>query len=385
MSRKIDLSSALGIPPLPNYSPDTISALLWAREVLQKHLTTTYAVRDPKGIEELKSVKIGGIDQWLHIRGRNRSNPVLLYLHGGPGSPMIGYMDAIMRPWEDYFTIVHWDQRQTGKSYYPVNDESEPLTVQQMINDTEEVVGYLRSHLRQDKIFVLGHSWGSVLGMHMAKLHPDWLHAYIGVGQVVDSGEGERVLYERLCHHAREKKDEKLLAELKAIAPYPDPDNLGSSVAENTGFVRKELARLAGEANMRYTPFDDLLSMINFDRLISPHLTFSDIGNAIYGGSPAFCRPPYTFTEEVKTNNLPRDLGYEFEVPIFFFTGEHDWQTPKILSDKWFAEIRAPHKELLCFGESSHFVVNEEPGKVLVALVTKVLPMADFSAMSLGK
>ena len=84
MTKNIDFS-ALGIPPLPSHSSDSIAALLWAREVLQQHLTTTYAVKDPKGIEELKPVKIGGIDQWLHIRGRNRNNPVLLYLHGGPG------------------------------------------------------------------------------------------------------------------------------------------------------------------------------------------------------------------------------------------------------------------------------------------------------------
>ena len=113
MNKAIDLSAALGIPPLPSHSSDTIGALLWAREVLQQHLTATYAVTDPKGIEELKRVKIGGIDQLLHIRGRNRSNPVLLYLHGGPasGGSWIGTMDAIQRPWEDYFTVVQWNQR----------------------------------------------------------------------------------------------------------------------------------------------------------------------------------------------------------------------------------------------------------------------------------
>ena len=98
MKKTIELSTALGIPPLPSHNPDTITALLWAREVLQKHQTTIYAVQDPKGIEELKPVKIGGVDQWLHIRGRNRNNPVLLCLHGGPGSSNIGFVDAIQRP-----------------------------------------------------------------------------------------------------------------------------------------------------------------------------------------------------------------------------------------------------------------------------------------------
>ena len=131
MTKKIDLS-ALGLPPLPSQSSEAIGTLLWAREVLQQHLTITYAVKDPKGVEELKSIKIGGVDQWVHIRGRNRNNPILLFLHGGPGFSMIGLMDAIQRPWEDYFTVVQWDQRQTGKSYYSANDETNPLTVERL-------------------------------------------------------------------------------------------------------------------------------------------------------------------------------------------------------------------------------------------------------------
>ena len=98
----------------------TLRNLLWAREVLQKHITDSYAVTDPKGIEELTPIKIGGVEQWIHIRGRDRNNPILLWLHGGPVEPVIGAIgDAVLRPWEDYFTLVMWDQRQTGKSYYP--------------------------------------------------------------------------------------------------------------------------------------------------------------------------------------------------------------------------------------------------------------------------
>ena len=373
-----DIPAALGIPPLPSQSPDTIAALLWAREVLQKHLTTTYAVTDPKGIEELKSVTIGGVEQWLHIRGRNRNNPVLLYLHGGPGNPMLGFMDAIQRPWEDYFTVVQWDQRQTGKSYYPADDDSRPLTVNQFIEDTEEVIQYLRDYLKKDKLFVLGHSWGSMLGMHMVKRHPDWLYAYIGIGQAVSMREGERMLYERLLSHANKKNEEKLVARLEAIIPsltadYPEAEK---TWVENCGFVRKELCRLAGETLMHHLPFDDVLKLWDFDKLISPHLTLTDISNTILGDEVGVIRAPYLFTREFFNFDLPNDVGSTFEVPIFFFTGAHDWQTPCALSDKWFDQIKAPHKELIHFEESGHAVVNEEPGKVLVALVSKVLPCA---------
>ena len=186
MSNTVNIPAALGLPPLPSTSPDTIAALMWAREVMQKHITTTYAVTDPKGIEELKSVNIGGVEQWIHIRGRNRDNPVLLFLHGGPGATVIGALDAAQRPWEDYFTVVTWDQRQTGKSYYPADDENAPLTIQRFIDDTEELLQYLRDYLNKDKLFILGSSWGSLLGMNMVKRRPEWVHAYIGVGQLVN-------------------------------------------------------------------------------------------------------------------------------------------------------------------------------------------------------
>ena len=378
MSKTIDIPAALGLPPLPSSSPDTIAALMWAREVLQKHLTTTYAVTDPKGIEELKPVNIGGVDQWLHIRGRNRNNPVLLYLHGGPGGGTIGHMDAMHRPWEDYFTVVLWDQRQTGKSYYPADDESSPLTVNQFIEDTEEVIQYLRDYLKKEKLFVLGHSWGTTLGMHMVKRHPDWLHAYIGVGQMVGGLANDRANYTRLMSHAKNNDEPELVSKLEEITPFLDaeyPDREKSYV-ENCLFVRRELSRLAGETLMHHTFWDDVLSMFALDNAISPHLSLTDLSHAIIGDEVAVFRPPYTLTEEFLNIDLPNDLGSSFEAPIFFFSGTHDYHTPVSLSDQWFSEINAPYKELIHFEESSHLIINEEPGKFLMALVSKVLPLA---------
>ena len=378
MSKPIDLEGGIGLPSIPSHSPDTVAALLWAREVFQKHLTTTYAVTDPKGMEELKPVKIGGVDQWLHIRGRNRDNPVLLFIHGGQGSPMIGLMDAIQRPWEDYFTVVHWDQRQTGKSYYPSDDENKPITVEQFIEDSEEVIQYLRDYLKKQKLFVLGHSWGTVLGMHMVKRRPEWLHAYIGVGQVVSMKNGERVLYERLLSNAKKQNKTELVSKLDKIIPLLDSEfpRREQSFVENCAFVRRELSRLKGEAGMRHIFWDDLVSMLALDCAISPHLTIADLSHSIIGDEVAWSRPPYKFTKEFLNIDLPKDLGNSFEVPIFFFSGIHDWQTPVSLSDKWFSQINTTYKELLHFKESSHFIFNEEPGKVLISLVNKVLPYA---------
>lgn len=370
----------LGLLPLPSQSEETISTLLWAREVFQKHQNTTYAVKDPKGIEELKTIKIGGVDQWLHIRGRNRDNPILLYLHGGPGFPMIGFMDAIQRPWEDYFTVVQWDQRQTGKSYYPAEDQKNPVSLEQFIGDTEEVVQYLRQYLGHEKIFLLGHSWGSVLGIHVVKRQPNWLHAYIGVGQVVNFMENERLLFDRLRGHAREQKKEEVLARLESISPYLDPNKPAESFAENVSYVRTELSRLAGESMMHNLFWDDALRLFEFDRLISPHLTLTDISNAILDDEVAVIRPPYFLTKDIINIDLPNDVGSSFDIPIFFFSGRHDYQVPVTLSDQWFNKIIAPNKSLIHFEESSHMIVNEEPGKFLVSLVKNVLPLAYINA-----
>ena len=385
---KISGPSTMGLPslpPLPSHSSEAIGVLLWAREVLQKHIATTYGVHDPEGIDELKSVKIGGVDQWLHIRGRNREIPVLLCLHGGPGFPMIGMMDAIQRPWEDYFTVISWDQRQTGKSYYPANDETDPITIQKMIDDTEEVIAFILDDLDKKKLFLFGISWGTVLGMHMAARCPDYLYAYVGVGQIVNMMENERLLFERLLAHAKERADTDLVDKLKAISPYPDPGCPEQSLAESAKFLREKLSDLAGEALMRHTPRNDMISIINLDRLLSPHLTLTDLGHSIAGGEIAIMRPPYYFGKEFMAVDLAKDLDCSFKVPVFFFTGAHDWQTLRVLSDKWFSQIDAPYKELLHFEESSHVVINEEPGKLLVALVNKVLPFAqDVTTSEVG-
>ena len=379
MTKSIDFCRALGLPALPSYGSDTIAALLWARDVMQKHTSSTYGVQDPKGVDELKKVKIGGVDQWFHIRGRNRNNPVLLYLHGGPGSPMIGDMDAIQRPWEDYFTVVMWDQRQTGKSYYAAGDDSPELSIDIFITDAEEAIEYLRSYLQKDKLFLVGHSWGSVIGIHLANSQADRLYAYIGIGQVVNSLEAEKLTYQRLIHHAKSKGDSDLETKLEDLIRNLESDfpHREKSFVENSTYVRRELSNIAGESLMHHLSWDRAIEMFSLNRLTSPHLDLTDITNALLGDPVAVYRPPYAFTKQFLEIDLPSQVGSSFQIPIFFFTGVHDWQTPVQLSDDWFGAIKAPYKELIHFDESSHAIINEEPGKFLISLVSNVLPFSE--------
>lgn len=354
--------------------------VLWGRTVLQRHVAATYAVGNPGGIERLEAVEIGGVTQWLHIRGRCSGNPVLLYLHGGPGAPKIGTQDAIQRPWEDYFTVVHWDQRQTGKSYYPMDEIGDTMRLERMVADTEEVIAYLRQSLKHSKIFLLGHSWGSVLGAHVAKLRPEWIHAYIGVSQVVNMMDNERIMYERLRVHADASSDTRVLERLDAMSPFPNPEMPGRSYIEdeNGRFLRYHLNRMSGEAYSRYTLKDILDRIARLNKFTSPLLTWRDLYNEHFGGKIAQYSPGNKLIDDVMAEDLPRpdQVGSTFEVPIFFFTGSHDWHIAHSLTEAWFQEIEAPYKELIWFEESAHAAPGEEPGKFLVAMVTKVLPFA---------
>src|ERR1700749_528137 len=148
----------------------------------------------PNGVERLEKVRIGGIDQWVSVRGRDRRNPVLLLIHGGPGYVSIPISWWFSRAWEEYFTVVQWDQRAAGKTFL-VTDPAKiapTLTSERMIADAEEMAAWARKEFGKDKIFVLGHSFGSYLGLQLVERHPEWVYAYIGVCQLIDGPESER-------------------------------------------------------------------------------------------------------------------------------------------------------------------------------------------------
>jgi len=150
----------------------------------RQHLAAeTLAIRSPKGVQEGGFVDIGGIKQWIQIRGEDRDNPVLLFVHGGPGGSSWP-MSSGWRPWEKHFTIVQWDQRGTGRTYGAAGDTLAPtMTLERMTQDGVELAEHLRTHLHKDRIVLVGHSWGSFLGIHMVKQRPDLFSAYVGTGQ----------------------------------------------------------------------------------------------------------------------------------------------------------------------------------------------------------
>jgi pimeloyl-ACP methyl ester carboxylesterase len=331
------------------------------------------------GVEVLEKVRLGGIDQWISMRGRHRDSPVLLYLHGGPGFPMMPFTSVFQTPWEEHFIVVQWDQRGTGKTY----TDNDPATVlptmhhERMLQDARELTLYLRARLHKDRIFVLGHSWGSMLGIPLVKRYPELYYAYIGTGQVINVQDNERVGYERTLAVARERHNDQAIAELQAIAPYPDP-------VKGTNEPRQVLRRWQREFGLGVRGKTDrqiLMEMLSAG-LRSPDYTMADNLTWILRRDSTYSRN--ALAKEIDAFDV-RPLGYRFDVPVVFMLGRHDWQVPATIAAEYFGRIDAPFKQLIWFEASAHSPPSEEPEKFLRALVDVVLPLADRPAAPAGR
>ena len=319
----------------------------------------------PNGVEKLVSVQIGGSTQWLSIRGKDKRNPILLFLHGGPGLTFMPSDWAIQGPWEDYFTVVQWDQRGAGKTFGS-NDPKvivPTMTIEQMTDDASEVVSYLRKTFGKQKIFILGHSWGTILGVAVAQRHPDWLYAYVGVGQYVNAMRNEEDGYQFALSQAKEHKNAEAVKELEGIAPYPgDLDKLSF---EKIGTERKWVGFYGGLAYGRTDlDFDNDLATL------SPDYTEQDIANI---GAGAGYSVSYLFTSLFRLNI---ESATTFQCPVFLFEGRHDYATSHALAEEWFTRVKAPAKKLIWFDNSAHMVMEEEPGKFFFHLVSDARPLA---------
>jgi pimeloyl-ACP methyl ester carboxylesterase len=179
-------------------------------------------VREPARVNEEMFAPIGGINQWITIKGDDRENPVVLFLHGGPGDALSPFADAMFRGWEKDFTLVQWDQRGAGRTYGKSGPSIEPtMTVERMVQDGIEVAEFLTKHLNKKKIIVEGGSWGSILGIYMVHARPDLFYAYVGRAQMVNERKNESASYARVLELARAAGDQQAITALTTIGSPP--------------------------------------------------------------------------------------------------------------------------------------------------------------------
>jgi pimeloyl-ACP methyl ester carboxylesterase len=331
------------------------------RSVRQHRNAKALAIRTSNRIEESMFVQIGGIDQWVQIRGENRDNPVLLILHGGPGSSYVPFTPTI-RSWERYFTVVQWDQRGAGKTYGR-NDRARDgdMTIDRMVQDGIEVTEFVRKRLHKKGVILLGHSWGTILGVPMVQRRADLFYAYVGTGQIVDMARNEAVSYDMVLKKARATTDEKAIKELERIGPPPYKDL-------RSWAVKQRLIVQTAPSTA-----DDLFLAGDFytSALYASDYSLKDTYDffaAIYFSSTALIEKLMSYDARL--------LGVKFKTPIFFFQGDSDVQTPTVLVDEYLASIEAPKKELVLFRGCGHMAVFSKPDVFLNELVARVRPLA---------
>lgn len=313
---------------------------------------------DPKtGVEETMFVPLGGVAQWVQIRGDDRRNPVLLFVHGGPGST-VSPVSSIMRPWEKYFTVVMWDQRDAGKTFVR-NGAVREMSLPRVTQDGIELAQFLCRHLGKRKIIVLGHSWGTMVGLGMVVKRPDLFSAYVGTGQVVSIAEKEPVIYARAMERLRAAHDEDGIRTLSASGAPPYRSELQMRV-ERTMSERTDIP----------TERDILRNMVPI-ALFAPGWSLWDIYQSLQ--APDYAEDA-TFDADASYD--ARKFGTNLQLPFFIVNGALDHVTPTDLAKRYFDSVHAPEKQFVVLKGVGHSAVLTEPDVFLHELVTRVRPVA---------
>jgi pimeloyl-ACP methyl ester carboxylesterase len=344
-------------PPGPSEA-DEFQKLEPTLKFLRSRNARDYAVISPNGIDEGSYVRVGGIEQWITIRGEDRNNPALLFLHGGPGDVTSPWGYAGFRNWLKYFTVVQWDQRGAGRTLGRNGAGSaSTITPDQMIRDGIELSELLKKRLHKDKIVLVGHSWGSVLGFFMVKERPELFYGFVGTGQVAaDFARTSAVAYTALVERASRERNSRAIRELKEVGPPPYKDGRGFA-------VQHKWANLFERADVF------LASAIGF-ALTAPGYTIADINNWFEGQKVSGEHLVPYFDE------LDRKLlGSELAVPVFVIQGAEDYTTPISLAKTYVDSLHAPRKALVTIEGAGHFAVFTKQDDFLKELRTRVLPL----------
>jgi pimeloyl-ACP methyl ester carboxylesterase len=321
--------------------------------ILRARNAESFAIRSPQGIQEARYVRLGGVEQWVTIRGQDRRNPVLLVVHGGPGGATSAFTKEFLA-WERDFTVVQWDQQGAGKTYARSGAPAK-LTLDAIASDGVELARILNTRFGR-KVVVLGWSWGSLVGLKLVKAEPNLFAAYVGAGLIVDRDAARRHLYNSVLTFARQRKDPETAAALANAGPPPYRE-------------REAWNTLYGAANkhvpMKGSPLDSYVEV----------LTHPDWG---LRDARAMQQGMAWSTAHFGDENGPwgrfniASLGTEFHVPIILIMGGSDYVTPADHARTWLEGVRAPHKRWLAIAGADHGALRTDGGAFLSLLKQEV-------------
>ncbi len=301
----------------------------------------------PNGIYRYETPMIGGIRQYLQIRGQDRNNPVLLFLHGGPGGALSGITHIVHAGWEGRFTVVNWDQRGAGKTHTANKGRAREIgktgTMDDFMQDINEIIAYLHTVLDFDKLILMGFSWGSAIGAEYAMRHPEHLRCFIGVGQYVHYSTGIRLTCEKLLRlipegSAETGKVRKILADMPESPKWD----------RNLMMIMRSFTPLCGKYIMKHakhTPIPEVLR--------SPFWNLREKWLATVPDNRALARSLQTMIE------CDFRRGMTFAVPVLFLFGEEETVCPPEALD--FEGITAPHKQLAVIPKAAHACFFDQP------------------------
>ena len=301
-------------------------------------------------IDLKEKVVLGGLPQQIHIKANDENKPVLLFLHGGPGiSNRHSVMTTNPDLWND-FIVVAWDQRGTAGSYYGA--KAEDLTIERLTEDAAELVLYLCKKFNREKIFVIGGSWGSLLGTWLLYKHPEHIYAFVGFGQVVNIHKNELLSWQYCIDEATKAGNQKDLDDLNRIGP----PEMG---VYKGGY---DSMRLQRDIMMKYGGYSKDDKKRNYwDAMVKPvFLSGEYTAKDLWGYLKGYKFVLKAMWDEVGTTDFPATCT-KFDAPIFILDGRLDMNTPSELVEDWFNMIEAPRKELFWFEKSGHNPLGDEP------------------------
>lgn len=310
------------------------------------------------GIARLAPMTLGGVEQWVLVRGQRVDTPILLKIHGGPGQAEIPTIDMNTRL-EEHFLVVEWDQRGAGKSADAIEPRA-AMTLDQIVADAIELTERLIDEFGPRKVILLGHSWGSLVGVHAVHQRPDLYAAFVSTGQIAAFAEGQRVAHQHVVDEAQRRGHATAVSAISSIAspPYVGAEGIASWM---------QCVRWLGE----------------FDAVWHQPDTFRPVRWMISS-------PEYSWTEKLRFTNaatrsfellyddlVRADLAsscLDLAVPVFMVVGRHDRLAPPEVAEPYFNALTAPRKEWVWFDESGHFPQWEQADKFQQFLIDTVLP-----------
>jgi len=311
-----------------------------------------------QSINILEQVELGGVKQWISIRGSNINNPLLLFLHGGPGSANLSKLRNQIPELEGHFVVINWDQRGAGKSYAPWFDQNS-LTLGQLRQDTHQLVGYLRERFGGRKIYLMGFSWGTVLGLWTIYDYPEDFNAFISVSQIVSYQEGEKLSLAYVQQVAHDTNNQTAIQELTNINPsYTSGDWYDQLIMQ-----RKWLLAFGGVYHTASSYNHEIWMMLK-----APEYSFVDFGLWPLSSSKSL----QTLYPELMPINFFESVR-KVDVPVYFLVGRHDYNAPFELTEAYYEQLQAPQgKQLIWFEDSAHDLFFDQPEALVNALTNIV-------------